>query len=186
MHHARRCALHHFHDDAGLANALSGEVGDAIGAVCVLWLKAASRCESPESAWPDRITTLVAADEHGAREELLRRCDLLLSEEALRRKVSACEAQLDDAFAHSPAAPRRVSWPAHRASTALSLLSEALRDPDVLVRSMLRHSPSPNQVHKPSLTEAFLKYGRPEGAWCGSKARRITWRLPAGICTPRR
>lgn len=141
-----------------------GVVGDAIGAACVLWLKAASRCESPESAWPDRITTLVAADEYGAREELLRRCDLLLSEEALRGMVSACEAQLADAFAHSLAAPKRGSWPAQRASTVLSLLSEALRDPDVLVRSMLRHSPAPNPVQKSRLAEAFLKYGRPEGA----------------------
>jgi hypothetical protein len=127
-------------------------------------LKAASRCESPESAWHDRITTLVAADEYGAREELLRQSDLLLSEQALRGMVSSCEAQLDDAFAHSPTAPKRVNWPAHRASTALSLLSDALRDPDVLVRSMLRHSPSPNPVQKSRLAEAFLKYGRPEGA----------------------
>jgi hypothetical protein len=29
VHHARRLASHHFHDDAGLAYALSGEVGNA-------------------------------------------------------------------------------------------------------------------------------------------------------------
>ena len=28
VHHARRCAIHQFHDDAGLANALSGKVGN--------------------------------------------------------------------------------------------------------------------------------------------------------------
>ena len=145
-------------DDSGAV------VGDAIRAACVLWLKAASRCESPASAWPDRITTLFAADQYGAREELLRRADLLLSEEALRGLVSSCEAQLDDALEHPSAAPARVNWPASRASTALSLLSEALRDPDVLVRSMLRHSPSPNPMQKSTLAEAFLKYGRPEGA----------------------
>ena len=78
------------------ADDSSGVVGDAIRAACVLWLKAASRCESPASAWPDRITTLVAADQYGAREELLRRSDLLLSEDALRGLVSSCEAQLDD------------------------------------------------------------------------------------------
>jgi hypothetical protein len=57
-----------------------------------------------------------------------------------------------------------LNWPASRASTALSLLSEALCDPDVLVRAMLRHSPSPNPMQKSTLAEAFLKYGRPEGA----------------------
>ena len=147
-----------------LADDSSGVVGDALRAACVLWLKAASRCESPASAWPDRITTLVAADQYGAREELLRRADLLLSEEALRSLVSSCEAQLDDAPEHTPAAPERVNWPASRASTALSLLCEALRDPDVLVRAMLRHSPSPNPMQKSTLAEAFLKYGRPGGA----------------------
>ena len=146
------------------ADDSSGVVGDAIRAACVLWLKAASRCESPASAWPDRIATLVAADQYGTREELLRRSDLLLSEEALRGLVSAYEAQLDDALEHPTAARARVNWPASRASTALSLLSEALRDPDVLVRAMLRHSPSPNPMQKSTLAEAFLKCGRPEGA----------------------
>ena len=142
----------------------SGVVGDAIRAACVLWLKAASRCESLASAWPDRIATLVAADQYGTREELLRRSDLLLSEDALRGLVSCFKAQFDDALEHPPAAPARVNWPASRASTALSLLSEALRDPDVLVQAMLRHSPSPNPMQKSTLAEAFLKYGRPEGA----------------------
>ena len=145
-------------DDSG------GVVGDAVRAACVLWLKAASRCESPASAWPDRIAALYAADQYGAREELLRRSDLLLSEEALRGMVSACEAQRDDALENPPAEPKRVNWPASRASTALSLLSEALRDPDVLVRAVLRRSPSPNPMQKSTLAEAFLKYGRPEGA----------------------
>ncbi len=146
------------------ADDSSGVIGDAIRAACVLWLKAASRCESPVSAWPDRITTLVAADPCGAREELLRRSDLLLSEDALRGLVSSFEAQFDDAIEHPPAAPARLNWPASQASTALSLLSEALRDPDVLVRAMLRHSPSPNPMQMSTLAEAFLKYGRPEGA----------------------
>jgi hypothetical protein len=146
------------------ADDSSGVVGDAIRAACVLWLKAAWRCESPASAWPDRIATLFAADQYGAREELLRRSDLLLSEEALRGLVASCEAKLGDALEHPPATPKRVNWPASQASTALSLLSEALRDPDVLVRAMLRHSPSPNPMEKSTLAEAFLKYGQPEGA----------------------
>jgi hypothetical protein len=147
-----------------VADDSSGVVGDGVRAACVLWLKAASRCESPASAWTDRVVTLFAADQYGAREELLRRSDLLLSEEALRELVASCEAQLDDALENPPAAPKRVNWPASRASTALSLLSEALRDPDVLVRAMLRQSPSPNPMQKSTLAEAFLKYGRPEGA----------------------
>ena len=84
------------------ADDSSGVIGDAVRTACVLWLKAASRCESPASVWPDRITTLVAADQYGAREELLRRADLLLSEDALRGLVSSFEAQLDNTLENPP------------------------------------------------------------------------------------
>ena len=146
------------------ADDSDGEIGDAMRAACVLWLRAASNCETPASAWPDRIAALVAADQYGGREELLRRADLLLSEVAMRCLVASCEAQLDDAITHPPEGPQRMNWPAAQASAALSLLSEALRDPEVLVRAVLRRSPVPNPVQKAGLVEAFLKYGRPEGA----------------------
>ena len=145
-------------DDSG------GVVGDALRSGCLLWLRAASRCESPAGVWPDRIAALVAADRYGAREGLLRHANLLLTEEAMRGLVASCEAQLDDAITRPPEAPKRVNWPAAQASTALSLLSEALQDPDVLVRAVLRRSPAPNPVQKANLAEAFLRYGRPEGA----------------------
>jgi hypothetical protein len=64
----------------------------------------------------------------------------------------------------SLASPEQLNWPASRASAALTLLSEALRDPDVLVRTMLKQSPSPNPMQKSTLATAFLKHGRPEGA----------------------
>lgn len=169
-------------DDSG------GVIGDAVRAGCLLWLKAASRCESPSSAWPDRIAALVAADQYGAREELLRRADLLLSEEAMRGLVASREAQLDDALAHPTSAPKGVNWSAAQASTALSLLSEALRDPDVLVRAVLRHSPSPNPVQKANFVEAYLKYDRPEsalpwleGSWAHMESSRE--RLQAQVLT---
>ena len=145
-------------DDSG------GDIGDAMRAACVLWLTAASRCESPASAWPDRIATLVAADQYGARAELLRRADLLLSKQALQAWVASCEAQLDAAVECPSAAPERVEWSASQPTSALPLLSEALRDPQVLVRAMLRHSPLPSPMQKSTLAQAFLKYDQPEGA----------------------
>jgi hypothetical protein len=127
-------------------------------------LKAASRCESPAAEWPARIATLVAADEYGAREELLRSANLLLGEDALRALVAAYEAQVDDALVRATPQSERINWPASAASAALSLLSEALRDPDVLVRATLKRNPSPHPVQKESLVRAFLRYDRPEGA----------------------
>ena len=104
-------------DDSG------GAIGDAIRAGCQLWLKAASRCESPASLWPGRIEALVTADEYGAREELLRCANLLLNEPALRALVASYEAQIDAALARATLANERVNWPAAKASAALSLLS---------------------------------------------------------------
>ncbi len=145
------------------ADDSDGVIGDAVRAGCRLWLKAASRCESPATEWPGKISALVAADEYGAREELLRSAGLLLSEDALRALVASYEAGLDAA----PARPDRRGPSADgnwKATAAMSLLSEALRDPDVLARSVLRHSPSPNPVQKEHLVRAHLEYDRPEGA----------------------
>ena len=146
------------------ADDSNGAIGDAIRAGCQLWLKAASRCESPAAEWPARIAALAGADEYGAREELLCSANLLLSEPALRALVASYEAELDDALAQTRPAGERVNWPAGKASAALSLLSEALRDADVLVRSTLKRSPSPNVVQVERFVRAFLDYGHPEGA----------------------
>ena len=146
------------------ADDSNGAVGDAVRAGCLLWLKAASRCESPATAWPGRILALVAADQYGAREELLRRADLLLSEEAMRSLVVSHEANLDNGLAQPASAAANINWPAVRASTVLHLLAEALRDPDIMVRAVLKRSPCPNPVQKASFVEAYLKYGRPESA----------------------
>ena len=145
------------------ADDSDGVIGDAVRAGCRLWLKAAARCESPASEWPGRISALFAADEYGAREELLRRADLLLGEEALRAWVASFEAQLDAAPAQADSRTQFTDehW---KTSAALSLLSEALRDPDVLARSVLRRRPSPNPVQKEDIVRAYLEYDRPEGA----------------------
>ena len=51
-----------------------------------------------------------------------------------------------------------------RASAALSLLSEALRDPDVKVRAVQRFSPEPNPVQRMDFVRAYLDVDRPADA----------------------
>ena len=82
----------------------------------------------------------------------------------MRALVAAYEAQVDDALAHAASQSERINWPAAKAAAALSLLSEALWDPDVLVRMTLKRSPSPHPVQKESLVRDFLKYDQAEGA----------------------
>ncbi len=145
------------------ADDSDGCIGEAVRAACRHWLQAAARCDTPASAWPDRLARLVDADQYGFREELLRRADLLLGEPALRDLVATFEYHMADALA----AHTGEDGPAiqvFKISGALSLLSEALHDPDVMVRAVLSYSPRPNAVQQKAFAEAYLEVDRPTEA----------------------
>lgn len=145
------------------ADDSSGCIGDAMRAACRLWLQAAARCEVLADTWPARLFTLFAADRYGAREPLLSYADLLLREPQLREMVAGIETDLDSA--PTPSDPDAL--PAHgvRSSlTALTLLSRALRDPNVHVRATLRRSPRPNSLQKQDFVLQYLEVGRPADA----------------------
>ncbi len=152
-------------DDSG------GSFGDAVRAACRHWLQAAAACESPPTEWPGRVVELFADDDYAAREELLRRADLLFDEVALRDLVSQFESRMEQAVAGLSSAGRPSSE-VFRASAALSLLAEALRDPDVKVRAVLRYSPDPNPMQRIDFVRSFLDADRPgdalpwlQGSW---------------------
>jgi hypothetical protein len=145
------------------ADDSSGCIGDTMRAACRLWLQAAARCGVPTDMWPARLFRLFAADKYGAREPLLAYADLLLPEPELREMVTGIENDLDATTAPSDPDAR----PAHgvRSSlTALTLLSRALRDPDVYVRATLRRSPRPNSMQKQDFVLQYLEVGRPADA----------------------
>ena len=159
-------------DDSG------GYIGDAVRAACRLWLRAAARCKAPAAEWQDRLVRLVGADDYGAREELLQHADLLLDEPAVRDLVSQFESQMASALASS-AASAGLPHEVFKISAALSLLSEALRDPAVKVRAVLSYSPQPNALQQQSFVEAYLKADRPtdalawlQGTWGHLENRR--------------
>jgi hypothetical protein len=175
------------------ADDSDGVIGSAVHAACRLWLRCAARCEAPADAWPERLAALYDADEYGARESLLRHADDLLDEAALRGLVARYERQLEEVLAAAGAdgdgngRSDRVSAGRYRVSAALSLLSEALRDPDVKVRATLRHSPQPNDVQKEGFVRAYLAADRPADAlrwldepWSGFREPgRLRWRAQA-------
>ncbi|MCM8596131.1 DUF6880 family protein [Accumulibacter sp.] len=145
------------------ADDSDGVIGDAVRAACRHWLQAAARCETPPDVWPERLLKLYRADQYGARDELLRRADLLLDERAQRGLVARFESQLAQALETSPAGegpPLEV----FRLSGALSLLSESLRDPEIMVRASLRYSPNPNPVQRQAFARAYLDADRPADA----------------------
>jgi hypothetical protein len=145
------------------ADDSDGVIGDSVRAACRHWLQAAARCETPPSVWPERMLELYEADEYGARDELLRRADLLLDEPAQRALVAGLESQLAQAV---EASQGRENPPMEvfRISSALSLLSESLRDPDVMVRATLRYRPNPNGLQREEFARAYLDADRPADA----------------------
>ena len=145
------------------ADDSSGCIGDAIRAACRLWLQAAARSEASIDMWPARLFRLFGADQYGAREPLLAYADLLLPEPQLLVMVAGIERNLDS----SPTQSDPDARPPHgfRSSlTALTLLSRALRDPDVHVRATLRRSPRPNSIQKQNFVLEYLEVGRPADA----------------------
>jgi hypothetical protein len=145
------------------ADDSDGVIGDAVRAACRHWLQAAARCETPADVWPERLLKLYQADQYGARDELLRRANLLLDEPAQRGLVARLESQLAQEL---EASPRGESPPidVFRLSGALSLLAESLRDPDIMVRASLRYSPNPNPVQRQAFARAYLDADRPDDA----------------------
>jgi hypothetical protein len=145
------------------ADDSDGAIGDAVRAACRHWLQAAARCGTAQDEWPERLLTLYEADQYGARDELLRRADLLLDEPAQRALVARLESQLSQVL-ESSAGGKSPPMEVFRISGALSLLSESLRDPDVMVRASLRYSPHPNPVQRQAFARAYLDADRPADA----------------------
>ncbi len=153
------------------ADDSSGCIGSAMRAACRLWLEAAARCETPSEMWPARLQQLFAGDRYGAREPLLLQANLLLSEAQLWQLVAGYERQVDSAPPVS--GPWEASSPdARSAFVALTLLSHALRDPDVHVRATLRRSPRPNSRQKQEFVLQYLDVDRPADAlrWLDDEA----------------
>ena len=145
------------------ADDSDGCVGDAVRSACRYWLQAARRCEAPASEWTSRFIKLYSDDQYGARDELLRRADLLLDEAALRALVAQFESHMTSAIA-TPTDDSGPSPEVFKISAALSLLAETLQDPDVKVRAVMSYCPQPNPVQKSAFVEAYLKADRPADA----------------------
>jgi len=145
------------------ADDSDGCIGDAVRAACRHWLTAASQCETPADVWPERLMKLFQEDAYGAREEILRRADLLLAEPALRELVSLFESRMAHALTSASQA-NGLPHDVFKISAALSLLSDALHDPDVKVRAVLHYSPQPNALQQEQFVRAYLDADRPEDA----------------------
>lgn len=147
-----------------------GCIGTTFRSAAMHWLEAAAACHRSAGEWLDRIDALVGSDGYGIRGELLRQANILLDEPTLRALAVRYQQRMDAALSAAPGPGLRSE--VFTLSGALSLLAEALRDPDVHVCAVLAYSPQPNELQKRHFVEAYLAAGRPgdaltwlEGSW---------------------
>lgn len=145
------------------ADDSNGDIGAAVAAGCRLWLQAAARCESPVEEWPPRIHQLVSQDDYGAREALLREAGVLLDTNGLRDLARLYEQDLHAALARGTTS-QSLPTGVFAAAGALCLISDAMGDPDLHVRSVLAYSPQPNALQVREFVGAYLRHGRPADA----------------------
>ena len=144
-------------DDSG------GDIGDVVRRACRYWLHAAAQCEAPEAALRERLLKLANADAYGAREGLFREAHLLLSEQGMRELVAELEGTMALLVAKHRGASQ-LPYEVIKVSAALSLIGDALKDPDVKVRAILSYRPDPNPMQKEAIVRAYLEADRPEDA----------------------
>ncbi|MDR7299671.1 hypothetical protein J2X16_005041 [Pelomonas aquatica] len=144
-------------DDSG------GDIGDAVRKACRYWLDTAAQCEAPEAVMSERLLRLANADGYGAREGLFREANLLLSEQAMRELVAELEGKMAVLVARHRGS-NQLPYEVINVSAALSLIGEALKDPDVKVRAILSYRPDPNPMQKETMVRAYLEADRPEDA----------------------
>jgi hypothetical protein len=160
------------------ADDSDGVIGDAIRSACSLWLRAA-KSSATETDWIERVYDLASGDEYGAREPLLQQANILLDEPALRALAGRFERELDFAIETAGAADE-LRHRVFKASAAIGLLAEALRDPDLSVKAVLSYSPEPNELQQARFAEDYIRFGRPgdalrwlEGDWGRREDERL-------------
>jgi hypothetical protein len=147
------------------ADDSDGAIGDAVGAGCRLWLRAAKAQSNKDAAeWIERVYALVNADEYGGREAVLGSAALLFDEASLRALASRFEADLEKALRRSRGAAERAEYGVFKAAAAVGLIADALRDPDLSTKATLRYSPNPNPLQKEQFAERYIRFGRPGDA----------------------
>ncbi len=138
-------------------------IGDAIRAACRLWLRAAKAQGNRHIAhWVERVYALVAADQYGARDALLKHAELLFEEPGLRALAQRYEADLDEGLAAREAGRREHG--AFRAAAAIELIADALGNPDLSTRTALRINPDPDLRQREQFAQRYLRRGRPREA----------------------
>ena len=144
-------------DDSG------GAVGEVYRQAVLLWLTAAKGWRDANVDWLERIYQLYQQNDYGVLDPLLPNAHLLLTPDQLKQLAWRYENALRKAL-KSPEQEDKLNLVALHSGVALGQIADALRDPALYERSVLIHSPQPNNLQMKSICEKYLQYEQPEMA----------------------
>ena len=144
-------------DDSG------GAVGEVYRQAVLLWLMAAKAWQEADVDWLERVYQLYQQNDYGVLDPLLPNAHLLLTQDQLKQLAWRYENELRKALKASEEEGKR-NFAALRSGVALGSIADALRDPGLYERSVLMHSPQPNNLQMKAICEKFLQYEQPEAA----------------------
>lgn len=144
-------------DDSG------GAVAEVYRQAVLLWLTAAKGWRDANFDWLERIYQLYQQNDYGVLDPLLPNANLLLTPDQLKQLAWRYENALRRAL-NSPEQEDKLNLAALHSGVALGQIADALRDPALYERSVLMHSPQPNNLQMKSICEKYLQYEQPEMA----------------------
>ncbi|WP_135607057.1 DUF6880 family protein [Solemya velesiana gill symbiont] len=152
------------------AESVLNRVDDSVGAVgevyrqaVLSWLTAAKDWQNANVDWLERIYQLYQQNDYGVLDPLLPNAHLLLTQDQLKQLAWRYENALRKA-SKSHEQEDKVNFPVLHNGVALGQIADALRDPALYERSVLIHSPKPNNLQVKSICEKYLQYEQPEAA----------------------
>ena len=144
-------------DDSG------GAVGEVYRQAVLSWLTAAKGWRDANVDWLERVYQLYQQNDYGVLDPLLPNAHLLLTQDQLKQLAWRYENALRKAL-KSPEQEGKVNLVALQSGVALGQIADALHNPALYERSVLIHSPQPNNLQMKSICEKYLQYEQPEPA----------------------
>ena len=141
----------------------SGSVGQVYRDAVILWLTAAKVWQGANVDWLERVYDLYQQNDYGVLDPLLPNAHLLLSQDQLKQLAWRYENELRKSL-KAPEQEGRLNHVALHSRVALGAMADALHDPALYERSVLMHSPQPNNLQMKSICEKYLQYEQPNAA----------------------
>ena len=141
----------------------SGSIGQVYRDAVILWLTAAKAWQGANVDWLERVYDIYQQNDYGVLDTLLPNAHLLLSQDQLKQLACRYENELRKSL-KTPEQEGRLNHAAVHSLVALGAIADALRDPALYERSVLMHSPQPNNLQMKSICEKYLQYEQPNAA----------------------